>query len=299
MEILRVPSSNFSYSLSGLTPGGYSYTLKDLADHSVTIGDFIVESSSDTILIPVPGNIDGEYELTVDGDQERVLDGESISVVRPYVDPNTLGTTASEIADYAKNEMIARAIIDSQLETINFYNKKTVYDVIGNGLDYMPIWKDVNKVLKVYENNVLVFDIDTPETNAFDYQVTLDKTAITKIFTEQTNLITASNPQLPIANSDYAYGQKNLGTFVKGNDYVFVLDSGYKNVPSNIQRATEMLIDDLKCGKLDYYQRYVTGYNTDQFRIQFDKRVLEGTGNIIVDKILSNYARSITRVGVL
>lgn len=293
MEILRVPSSYFAYNVTGLGPGTYTYTLTDLADHSVTTDDFIIETTSDIFAVPVPGYIDGEYEISVGG----IVD--TISVVRPYVDPNTLGTTASEIADYAKNEMIARAIIDSQLGSVNFYNKKSVYDVIGNGLDYMPIWKDVNRVLKVYENNVLVFDIDTPETNAFDYQITLDKTAITKVFTEQTNLITASNPQLPIANSDYAYGQRNLGTFVKGNDYIFVLDTGYKNVPSDIQRAAEMLIDDLKCGKLDYYQRYVTGYNTDQFRIQFDKKVLEGTGNIIVDKILSKYNKSITRVGVL
>ncbi len=293
MEILRVPSSYFAYNVTGLGPGTYTYTLTDLADHSVTTDDFIIETTSDIFAVPVPGYIDGEYEISVGG----IVD--TISVVRPYVDPNTLGTTASEIADYAKNEMIARAIIDSQLGSVNFYNKKSVYDVIGNGLDYMPIWKDVNRVLKVYENNVLVFDIDTPETNAFDYQITLDKTAITKVFTEQTNLITASNPQLPIANSDYAYGQRNLGTFVTGNDYIFVLDTGYKNVPSDIQRAAEMLIDDLKCGKLDYYQRYVTGYNTDQFRIQFDKKVLEGTGNIIVDKILSKYNKSITRVGVL
>ncbi len=293
MEILRVPSSYFAYNVTGLGPGTYTYTLTDLADHSVTTDDFIIETTSDIFAVPVPGYIDGEYEISVGG----IVD--TISVVRPYVDPNTLGTTASEIADYAKNEMIARAIIDSQLGSVNFYNKKSVYDVIGNGLDYMPIWKDVNRVLKVYENNVLVFDIDTPETNAFDYQITLDKTAITKVFTKQTNLITASNPQLPIANSDYAYGQRNLGTFVTGNDYIFVLDTGYKNVPSDIQRAAEMLIDDLKCGKLDYYQRYVTGYNTDQFRIQFDKKVLEGTGNIIVDKILSKYNKSITRVGVL
>ena len=48
--------------------------------------------------------------------------------------------------------------------------------------------------------------------------------------------------------------------------------------------ATKLLIEDIKCGKLDYFKRYVTAYNTDQFRIQFDKSVLNGTGNIIVEQ---------------
>ncbi len=37
--------------------------------------------------------------------------------------------------------------------------------------------------------------------------------------------------------------------------------------------------------KLDYFKRYASAYNTDQFRIQFDKTLFAGTGNLIVDKI--------------
>jgi hypothetical protein len=43
----------------------------------------------------------------------------------------------------------------------------------------------------------------------------------------------------------------------------------------------------------------MTSYNTDQFRIQFDKAMLDGTGNFIVDKILEKYEANITRPGVL
>jgi hypothetical protein len=50
---------------------------------------------------------------------------------------------------------------------------------------------------------------------------------------------------------------------------------------------------------MEYYKRYITSYNTDQFKIQFDKKMLEGTGNIIVDKILGKYVQTITRFGVL
>ena len=61
----------------------------------------------------------------------------------------------------------------------------------------------------------------------------------------------------------------------------------------------KLLIDDLKCGKLDYYKRYVTSYNTDQFKIQFDKMMFDGTGNMIVDKILEKYKKNITKIGLI
>jgi hypothetical protein len=293
MEILRIPSNQIVYKVSGLDPDDYDYTVVDLADNSITEGTLTVEDAEDVMTISLPAGIDGDYEISIAGTTEIV------SVIRPYVDPTTLGTTASEIAEYTKYEMIARAIIDSYLDNTDFYNKKTVYDVIGNGLDYMSIWKDVNKVLKVYENNVLVFDVATPDENVFDYAVTLDKSALVKVFTEQTDIITTESPQLPVSRGDYIYDSRNYGTFVRGNDYIFVLDVGPKNIPSQVAKATEMLIDDLKCGRLDYYQKYITTYNTDQFRIQFDKKMLEGTGNLVVDKMLDKYLKSITRVGVL
>jgi hypothetical protein len=89
------------------------------------------------------------------------------------------------------------------------------------------------------------------------------------------------------------------GGFPREYDYRFILESGYTSVPSDIARATNLLIDDISCGKLDYYKRFISAYNTEQFRIQFDKSVFQGTGNLLVDKILSKYAKSITRLGVL
>jgi len=60
-----------------------------------------------------------------------------------------------------------------------------------------------------------------------------------------------------------------------------------------------MLIEDIKCGKMDYYKRYVKSFSTDQYKIEYDKRLIEGTGNILVDKILSRYKETIIRPGVL
>jgi hypothetical protein len=84
-----------------------------------------------------------------------------------------------------------------------------------------------------------------------------------------------------------------------GVDYLFEVEMGYRVVPQDIKDATLMLIDDIACGRLDYYKRYVTSYSTDQFRIQMDKSVLDGTGNILVDKILDKYVVSVKKPRML
>jgi hypothetical protein len=102
-----------------------------------------------------------------------------------------------------------------------------------------------------------------------------------------------------MAQGDYVYDARNYGTFGKGRDYLFVLDEGYRAIPPDVEAATKMLIEDIKCGKLDYYEKYVASYDSTQFKIQFDKSMLEGTGNMVVDKILDKYKKSIVKVGVL
>ena len=59
--------------------------------------------------------------------------------------------------------------------------------------------------------------------------------------------------------------------FSEGTDYIILLETGYKVVPIDIQDATKLLVEDIRCGKLDYYKRYIKNYSTDQFKIQYAK----------------------------
>lgn len=292
MQILRVPSSTISYSVDGLAPGAdYTFSGIDLADQSVFSG-VVVANGSGVASIVLPANLDGDYEIDFEGELDVV------SVVRPYVDPTTKGITASEINSYAKNEELARAIIDSVV-TEGFYYKKHVIEVTGNGSDYIPLWVDAKKVLQVYENNVLVYDSSSPSSYADSYEITKDKTAIVKHYVGQLNRDESASLILPAAASDIIGTQFIYGSFPKTYDYTIVLEVGYKKLPSDIVRAAELLIDDISCGKLDYQKRYVSDYSTDQFKIKFDAKSFEGTGNIVVDKILSKYVKSIRSIGVL
>jgi hypothetical protein len=298
MEILRVsPYAEVPVNFvipAGFTDAVITVTITDMADLSISTSTFEESSSGELLEISLPGKYDSSYRVEIVKDlgtsDEEILQDETYEIVRPYVDPSTKASTASDIAAYAVNEEIARAIIDSIVPE-GFYYKKKVLKFEGSGSDYLPIWDDVKKVLSVYENNMLVEDRQ--------YEVSPDKTAIIEKSTDNINRAESAPLVLPAASSDSLDPQFIYRGFGKTWDYRITVEHGYTIVPSDIVRATEMLIHDLECGKLDYYKRFISSYNTDQYRIQFDKGLFEGTGNIIVDKILSKYSKSITKLGVL
>jgi len=293
MEILRVyPYQDIS--LEYKIPAGYpqesdfTYVLTDLSDLSST-NEVFSGTSGQTLSVLVPGLYDNSYRLTVFFDGSSIHD-DTYEIIRPYVDPAIAGETASEISEYRKNEEIARAIIDSVIWG-GFYYKKKSLDTVGLGADYLPLWGDVKKLIAMYENNVLL--------DVSKYEITKDKTAIVEKYDGTLNRDEQARNVLPTGASDQLDFVFLYRGFPKGYDYRLVVETGYTSVPSDIVRAAQLLVEDIACGKLDYYKRYIADYNTDQFKIKFDGRVFEGTGNIIVDKILSKYTKSITRPGVL
>lgn len=292
MEILRVPPYDTTVDIQvDESSTDYPVIIRDMADFSFTT--VTVTSNSDSIInVELPSKYDGDYEV-------QVYDSEYYyRVVRPYVDPNTKGTASSDIQAYAKNEEIARAIIDSVVRE-GFYYEKKVIETVGLGADYIPLWIDAKKVLQVYENNVLIYDAADPDEYERHFEISADKTSIIQSYADAVNRKQGAAPILPVSSSDMNAITYYQLTFPKTYDYRIIVESGYKTIPSDIVKATELLVEDIACGKLEYYKRYATAYSTDQFRIQFDSNMFEGTGNIIVDKILSKYAKSIRKLGVL
>ena len=276
----------------------FTATITDMADFSTstTTGS---GTAADTITISLSGKYDNDYRIEIVDESGTTVHDETYALRRPYVNPNTLGETASEIAAVTANEEIARAMIDAVIPE-GFYYSKSVVETSGLGSDYIPLWTNAKKVLKVYENNVLIYDAADAASYDVAFEITKDKTAIVRTTTDVVNRKEGATLVLPAGSSDYAdSGYRIFGTFPNGYDYRFVLETGYSSVPSDITRAATLLVDDLACGKLDYYKRYVSDYNTDQYRLKFDAKVFNGTGNIIVDKILSKYSKSIRKLGVL
>jgi hypothetical protein len=302
MDILRVPTYP-KVTTWDVPEASTNYTIyvEDLVDHAIVSSNVVSNSSSQVTYSFAQSELllDRKFLFQILDENENIVVEDNVDIIRPYVNPNSLGSTASEVAEYKQLEMVARSIIDT-IVADGFYNSKQVVEGVGQGSDYFSIWKDFNKVLKVYENNILVYDFETPDDNEYIWNSTADNSGIKRYVADEYNRVEQGAIVLPPAYGDLgSVGTGRVVDFPRGYDYIFILDAGYKTVPSDVEYATTLLIEDLKCGKLDYYKRYVTSYNTDQYKIEFDKRVLEGTGNMIVDKILDKYLKNIIKPGVI
>jgi hypothetical protein len=302
MDILRVPTYP-KVTTWDVPEAGADYTIyvEDLLDHAMESANVISTSNSKVTYTFNQSDLltDRKFLFQILDENENIVVEDVVDITRPYVDPASLGSTASEITEYTQLEMVARSIIDTIIAD-GFYNSKQIVQGVGQGSDYFSIWKDFNKILKVYENNILIYDFETPDDNAYSFNITADNSGVQRVFDTEYNRVEQGAIVLPPAYGDLgSVGSGRIVDFPRGYDYIFVLDAGYKTVPADVEYATKLLIEDLKCGKLDYYKRYVTSYNTDQYKIQFDKSVLAGTGNMIVDKILEKYLKNVVRPGVI
>jgi hypothetical protein len=320
--VLRQPpyDSFVSYTLEPSKE--YRVLIKDDDRNDTVLEDFFTTNTAGLLILNWQGTYnektydftkyDKSYHLEVSDLNDVVLE-DTIAVERPYVNPNTYATTASDVVAATQNERLARAMIDAI--TGGFYFKTTWIETTGQGTDYLPIWERLYKILKVYENSELVYDtsLETPIMGEWEYLITRDKTAIIKdpaYRIKDYNRSESKPVGLNIANSDSIsmFDTSDSGNtialkagvvFNGGTDYIVYGESGYKVVPADITDATKMLMYDIECGKLEYFKRYIIDYSTDQFKIKMDSSALAGTGNILVDKILNKYINDVRKPGVL
>ncbi len=380
MEVLRVPP--YPITTKWDVPAAntaYSVYVEDLVDHSSETTTLTSDANKQIsyILPRAKVQFDRDFLFQVRDSSGEIVVDDNLTIYRPYVNPNSLATTAQEIAEYKKWEIIARSVMDNYMMNNDFYNHKPVIVKEGQGGDYFPIWHPVNKVLKVYENNVLVYNGEdialtiatqtptvssgtvtlttssahgfevgdavtisavvptgyqgtftvtaVPSTTSFsfansttgnittagsviriweyEYKTLLDGSAIARVEANGTYNRNESTPlRIPAASGDlgvYAGSRSGYVAFPEGYDYTFVLDAGHKTIPADVERAATILVEELKCGNNDYYTRFVTQYSTDQFDIKFAPQFLEGTGNMLVDKILNNYKGSNFKPSIL
>ena len=388
MEVLRVPPYPINTVWTVPTANhSYIFEVEDMVDHSIEQTQLTSNANSQVTYIVPRAKVQYDRDFAVkiyDTDLygEVVLE-DNLTIYRPYINPNLLATTTQDIESYKQYEIIARSIIDTYLQEGSgtggaFYNHKLVIQRTGEGNDYFSMWHPVNRVLKVYENNILVYDAEnmpigitlqnvdvtngtltltttishgfqvgqtvtisgvSPEKFNGTFYVTAVPTSTT-FSLDNTSIVAVNNEAITARGGvqsvwDYTYkptldnsaimrvedgiynrmeqapltlppGVGDLGfygfypiAFPRGYDYIFIVDAGFKAVPPDVEIASKMLIEDIKCGNNDYYNRFVTEYSTDQFDIKFAPQFLEGTGNMIVDKILSNYKGTLIKPGLL
>lgn len=333
MEIIRSQPFPLTFSAEGFV-NGEDYVICIMDDHAGDLSEISVTADSDgiieTALPEFYSRYDDEYRVEIyekvainenDGSAIRgdLLYVDTMSIMRPYVDPRSLvdGEDEEEIAEMQQYESIARAIINAI--TGGFLYQRQTIENVGLGNDYLSIPFRLNKVIRVYENGVRVYDMNPsdPETwtNLKDYFITPDRGAITMAVDApfgfnrmQSKPVT---PQMPASDSFTLYNtndspniiQNKSGSpmFPSGWDYVVEVEVGWPIIPHDIKQATQLLINDLKCNNIPYMNAYIREYESDQFNLKFERDIFlsDKTGNRIVDRILSAYVRPIYRLGVL
>lgn len=328
MQILRIPPFPLYATYTVPEPNTeYIFTIEN-APKTIEAQVNVLSNSDSKVIFELSGDFvkyDHNYAVLIyekngNGGFGDIVVQDVLNIMKPYVSPKMLaemygGGTASEIAEYTEHEQLARGLIDSVIGPKGFIFEKTVMEVVGEGTDYLPLWDIGYKVLQVYENGELVYDADQspPNLGEFVYGITQDRSAIYKEYVPaQTNFNRAEKrPQkYPRGNSDSYRSSIPIDSnrqvlpdqpvlFPEGWDYVVIYEAGYKVIPHDVEDACVRLIDDIKCGRLDYMKKYIVGYNTDQFNIKFDTSLFAGTGNGFVDKILQKYVVSVYKPRVI
>jgi len=291
MEILRTPETTQIIAEISLPQANAPYNL--LYSDLVTGQAFSASAMSNSnkvasfILDPYYLKYTGELEANVYDSGNQLVYAGGIDVVRPYCDLNVvISKLGVNNAKGVMAEKVARKIIESEAGKFTFVKKQK--EVIGMGMDYLPIDERIQSLHMLYENNRLVFDSANPEDFEREFKISIDKSAIVQEH-EHVNRM-----QYPKVWRDRALGID----FPSGFDYVVDGEFGYRVVPEDIQEACEILMQDTLSDNLRYVNRYIEKFDNTEFNITFSKNYASGTGNLIVDKILTKYKNRI-RLGVM
>jgi hypothetical protein len=208
-----------------------------------------------------------------------------IDIVKPYCDLTTVKTKLGITTGQAvEAEKVARRIIEAEVGSFQFVRK--LKEVIGMGIDYLPIDERIVVLYQMSENNEIIYikDDDTYE----QYEISTDKSSI----------VLKDEIQNKVEYTKVWRDRNYAVTFSPGFDYLLDASFGYQVIPSDIEEACEMLMQDLVQGNTRYFSRNITEFDNKEFKIKFAAGSSAGTGNLIVDKLLIRYKNRI-RPGVI
>ena len=289
MEILRLPETTSIEAAFTMQSASTLYVLnyKDLftgesysasaTSNSSKIATFTLDSR----YLTYSGNI---FANVYDASQNLKV-SMGVDIVKPYCDitatKNSLEITTGQAIEA---ERVARKIIESEAGQFQFVRKEKEF--IGMGIDYLPIDEQIVRLYYMWENNELIYDFEDDTLD--QYGPSIDKTSIVLTGQDQNKV-------------EYAkvWRDRNYEVaFSAGHDYLIDADFGHQVVPGDIEDACQLLIQDLINDNLRYYSRNITEFDNNEFKIKFSQGASSGTGNLIVDKMLSRYKNRI-RPGVI
>jgi hypothetical protein len=289
MEILRLPETT-SIFIDLVMPSASSQYVMQYEDlstgesfsasatsNSSKIARFTLNSKYLTYAVNLFSNV-------YDPSNNLVL-STGIDVVKPYCDVTTVKTKLGiTTAQAVEAEKVARRIIEAEVGSFQFVRK--LKEVIGMGIDYLPIDERIVTLYEMSENNELIF---VQGDDSYDqYKISVDKSSI----------VLDDEIQNKVEYTKVWRDRNYAVTFCPGCDYLIDGSFGYQVIPSDVQEACEILMQDLVQGNTRYFSRNIIEFDNQEFKIKFAPGSSAGTGNLIVDKLLIKYKNRI-RPGVI
>jgi hypothetical protein len=221
-------------------------------------------------------------------------DNVDITVKRPYATYNEIYNyfedyniiNGSDIlynqtqAFVEKLERKARYLINAYTSNEFKFEYKTV-GAYGQNTDLLHLGQRIESFDKITSDDLVIYDsTEEPAIDLLGATVGIAPSKFgIKVVSEGVN-ITEWVDQNPLVNPSY---------FGKDSSYLVRGEYGWKAVPEDIKIAVYELINDFMCNDSIYRNKGLKSIQNDSFNIQFADGMLNGTGNLYVDSLLSQY----------
>ncbi len=208
-------------------------------------------------------------------------------LVRPYATVDRIREladipiTASANSTLQKLEKRARLTLDSLLG-FGFYKQYRSIDAYGNNTDILQLNDNILSISKIYEDDILTYESNS-ETYQFDYPIEISTSG------ERIKLLNSSIKNKELIEypkfSVFYYD----GLFKKSHLYKVEGVFGYEYIPSDIELATALLVEDYLCNDFNIRNKNIAELSNDSYNIKYGSDLATGTGNLMVDNILAKY----------
>jgi hypothetical protein len=207
-------------------------------------------------------------------------------LVRPYASPDRIRDladipTSASSSTLQKLEKRARLSIDSFLG-FGFYKEYRSIDIYGNNTDILQLNDNIISISKIYEDDILTYEVDST-TYQFEYPIEIgtsgDRIKIVNSSTKNKEML--EYPKFSVFYYD--------GQFKK--NYLYKVEGifGHEYVPSDIELAAALLVEDYLCNDFNIRNKNIAQLSNDSYDIKYGADSATGTGNLMVDNILAKY----------
>lgn len=251
--------------------------------------DYIINLNSDTckydrsLVVEIQSiQVDGYSTDNIDITIKRPY--ATVSEIKSYFENNRNGVTsiiANESDSFIeKLERKARYLINAYTGNDFKFEYKTV-GAYGLNTDLLYLGQRIESFDKIIFDDYVIYDsTEEPVVDLLDVSLAVAPSKFSiRVVAEGVN-ITEWVDQNPLQNPSY---------FGKDSAYLIRGEYGWKAVPEDIKIAVYELINDFLCNDSIYRNKGLKSIQNDSFNIQFADGMLNGTGNLYVDSLLSQY----------